>query len=116
MSTLQKIAELKENAIQRINKKEADKTIVFVGSATCENAAGAIEVMNKFTKFINENNLENKVILKKTGCTGFCADEPIVQIVDSGNKTIYKRITSEKVKDIVEKHLEKGEVIKEWEV
>ena len=114
MNPENKIAELKSQAIKNIQETELDKTIIFIGSATCENAAGAQDVKNKFEALLKENNLTDQVLIKLTGCTGFCADEPIIQIKNKISNAVYKKITIEKVKDLVEKHLIKGEVIQEW--
>ncbi len=44
-----------------------------------------------------------------TGCFGFCAQGPIVQILP--DKTFYIKVTKEDAKEIINKHIIKGEII-----
>ncbi|MFA5878898.1 MAG: (2Fe-2S) ferredoxin domain-containing protein [Candidatus Margulisiibacteriota bacterium] len=114
MTPYQKIEELQKDAKLKIAQAESDKIKVYVGSATCELAAGSNDVKEKFIQLLSEKGLSENILIKQTGCTGFCADEPIVQIVKDGKKTTYKSVTADKVNDLIEKHIEKGEVIKAW--
>lgn len=86
---------------------------VYVGMATCEIAAGSKEVMDVFQQAI-ANGLAD-VYLSQKGCAGRCNMEPTVEIVEEGKIPVkYGRITPDKARDIVERHLKKGEVISEW--
>ncbi|MBN1794525.1 MAG: (2Fe-2S) ferredoxin domain-containing protein [Candidatus Omnitrophica bacterium] len=86
---------------------------VYVGMATCEIAAGSKEVMNAFREAIQTGLTD--VYLTQKGCAGRCNLEPTVEIVEEGKIPIkYGRVTREKVREIVERHLKKGEVIEEW--
>jgi NADP-reducing hydrogenase subunit HndB len=86
---------------------------VYVGMATCEIAAGSKEVMDVFRQAI-ANGLTD-VYLSQKGCAGRCNLEPTVEVVEEG-KIPYKygKVTPQRAKDIIEKHIKKGEVIREW--
>lgn len=113
MTPSEKILEMQEKAKQKI-KADENKTQIFIGSATCELAAGSKDIKEKFEQLLSEKGIDKTILIKQTGCTGFCADEPIVQIVKDNKKTAYKKITCDRVKDLIEKHIEKGEVIEAW--
>jgi len=84
------------------------KTIIQVGSATCENAAGAVDVKNEFLKLIQTSGKQD-IIVKQTGCTGRCAQEPIVGIFAPNKIAVkYEKVTPEKVADIFQKHIVDG--------
>ncbi|MHC5137104.1 MAG: (2Fe-2S) ferredoxin domain-containing protein, partial [Planctomycetota bacterium] len=57
------------------------------------------------------------VYLSQKGCAGRCNLEPTVEVVEEGKIPVkYGRVTPEKARDIVERHLKKGEVIAEWTI
>lgn len=87
---------------------------VYVGSATCENAAGAEDVMRVFRDLISNRGLTN-VYLSQKGCAGRCNLEPTVEVVEHNRNPIrYGRIDVDRAKEIVERHLINDEVISEW--
>ncbi len=70
--------------------KEQDKpgmVRIQVGSATCENAAGAQAVMEEFRRLITTSG-RTDVRLHQTGCTGRCSREPIVQVSIPGKMPV----------------------------
>lgn len=81
------------------------KTIIQVGSATCENAAGATLVRAEFEKLISASGRDD-IIVKQTGCTGRCAQEPIVGVFVPGEMAAkYRKVTPETVPDIFTQHV-----------
>jgi NADP-reducing hydrogenase subunit HndB len=80
---------------------------VYVGMATCEIAAGSKEVMEVFKNAVTKGGLAD-VYLSQKGCAGRCNLEPTVEVIEVG------RVTPEKAQQIIDRHLKKGEVIKEW--
>jgi (2Fe-2S) ferredoxin len=86
---------------------------VYVGMATCEIAAGSQDVMAVFKAAI-KNGLTD-VYLSQKGCAGRCNLEPTVEVIEEGKIPVkYGKVTAERAQHIVERHLKKGEVIKEW--
>ncbi|ADL07028.1 NADH-quinone oxidoreductase subunit NuoF [Thermosediminibacter oceani] len=85
---------------------------VVVGLGSCGIAAGGNRVLEAIQEEVESRKID--VDVKKAGCIGMCYLEPIVDVIDDdGNKTTYVRVTPEIVKEIFEKHIEKGEVLSE---
>lgn len=79
--------------------------VIQVGSATCEKAAGADEVRREFNKLISASG-RNDIVVKQTGCTGRCAQEPIVGVFIPGQMAVkYQQVDPEKVPEIFQKHI-----------
>jgi NADP-reducing hydrogenase subunit HndB len=114
MTPLQYVARARAEAIARIVGKGYMSTRrVYVGSATCENAAGSAEVMEVFRTAIR-NGLAN-VYLSQKGCVGRCNLEPTVEVIEQGGIPVkYCRVTPEKAQQIVDKHLKKGQIVTEY--
>ena len=108
------IRKKRAEAVNRIISKGYLSTKrVYVGMATCEIAAGSRDVMDIFRQAIS-NGLTD-VYLSQKGCAGRCNLEPTVEVVEEGKIPVkYGRVTPERARDIVEKHLKKGQVITEW--
>ncbi len=80
-------------------------TVIQVGSATCEKAAGADFVRDEFVKLINASG-RNDIIIKQTGCTGRCSQEPIVGVFAPEQMAIkYQQVTVDKVPQIFQEHV-----------
>ncbi len=85
-----------------------------VGMATCGLSAGAGQVYDAFVAAVKEAGLED-VDIKSTGCVGRCDLEPLVEVTRGiESPVMYARVNPEMVKEIVQKHLVGGEVIKEY--
>jgi len=111
---LEIIRKKRSEAMDRIHSKEyfAAKR-VHVGMATCEIAAGSKEVMEVFREAIKKGL--SGVYLSQKGCAGRCNFEPTVEIIEEGRISVkYCRVTRDMAQQIVERHLKKGEIIKEW--
>jgi NADH:ubiquinone oxidoreductase subunit F (NADH-binding)/(2Fe-2S) ferredoxin len=91
--------------------KGQEKIIIQVGSATCENAAGAELIKNEFKKLIAASSRQD-IIIKQTGCTGRCAQEPIVGVfVPHTFPVKYQKVTLDKVSEIFQSHILGGKPI-----
>lgn len=113
---LELLNQKREEALSRIKDKGYLSTKrVYVGMATCEIAAGSKEVMEVFEKAIPQGLTD--VYLSQKGCAGRCNLEPTVEVVEEGKPAVkYVHVTPERAKEIVERHLKKGEIISEWVV
>ncbi len=114
VTPLEIIRKKRAEAVNRIISKGYLSTKrVYVGMATCEIAAGSKEVMDVFRQAIAKGLPD--VYLSQKGCAGRCNLEPTVEVIEEGKIPVkYGRITPDKARDIVERHLKKGEVIAEW--
>ena len=89
-------------------------TRIVVGMATCGIAAGARPVLNAFVNGVADKKLEN-ITVTQTGCIGLCQYEPIVEIHEPGKeKVTYAKMTAEKAMEVIEQHLVRGQVVKEY--
>ncbi|MDO4608168.1 MAG: (2Fe-2S) ferredoxin domain-containing protein [Clostridia bacterium] len=112
--------------LQAIKDKMKDKVViregvagtrVVVGMATCGIAAGARPVLNAFVEAVNDEGLAQTVTVSQTGCVGLCQYEPIVEVYEAGkDKITYVKMTADKAKEVVAKHLKGGKVITEYTV
>ncbi len=88
---------------------EGRKIRVQIGSATCENAAGAGDVFDEFRKHIAASG-RTDIALRRVGCTGRCSCEPIVNVLIPGlMPTKYQRVDRDKVHRIFTGHIVDGQ-------
>ncbi len=59
-----------------------NKTVIWVGTATCGRAAGAVEIKKDFEEELQKNDLEAQVL--DTGCMGHCYADPMAIISKPG--------------------------------
>ena len=118
MKSLAELQAIKDRMKDKVILREGTNDIrVVVGMATCGIAAGARPVLNAFVEEINNGGLASKVTVTQTGCIGFCQLEPIVEVYEPGKeKVTYVKMTAEKAKTVVEKHLKGGNVVNEFTV
>ena len=119
MKSLEELMAIKQKMQDKVAVRNAenDNVRVVVGMATCGIAAGARPVLNAFVEGVNEAGLASKVSVTQTGCIGLCQYEPIVEIYEKDkDKVTYIKMTAEKAKEVVEKHLKGGKVISEYTI
>lgn len=103
LETLQKKVEQDQAELSK-------NTRVIVHEGTCGIASGAREVLEALQKEKETKGLKDIIILEHS-CIGCCYIEPYISVIDTdGRHTIYGYLTPEKVNDIAEKHLLKGEI------
>ena len=118
MKSLAELQAIKDRMRSKVVLREGSGDVrVVVGMATCGIAAGARPVLSAFVEQINDANLSEKVTVSQTGCIGICQFEPVVEVYEAGkDKTTYVKMTPEKVKEVVEKHLKGGKVVSEYTI
>lgn len=119
MKSLEELAAIKKKMQDKVVLREgADVTTrVVVGMATCGIAAGARPVLNAFVDGVAAEGLSDKVIVTQTGCIGICQYEPVVEIFEAGkDKVTYVKMTAEKSKEVIEKHLKGGKIVEEYTI
>ena len=116
MKSLAELQAIKDKMKDKIVLREGTNEVrVVVGMATCGIAAGARPVLSAFVEAVNAEALSDKVTVTQTGCIGICQYEPVVEVYEAGNKkTTYVKMTAEKAKTVVEKHLKGGNVVTEF--
>ena len=118
MKSLAELQAIKEKMKNKIVLREGSGDVrVVVGMATCGIAAGARPVLSAFVNGVNDAKLNDKVSVFQTGCAGNCQLEPIVEVYEPGKaKVTYVKMTEEKVKAVIEKHLKGGEIVSEYTI
>ena len=116
MKSLAELAAIREKMKDKVVLREGSgETRVVVGMATCGIAAGARPVLNAFVEEVSKQGLSEKVTVAQTGCIGVCRFEPVVEVFEAGKeKVTYVKMTADKAKEVVEKHLKGGKVITEY--
>ncbi|HOV37172.1 MAG TPA: (2Fe-2S) ferredoxin domain-containing protein [Spirochaetales bacterium] len=105
--TLEELKKLRETKKRELEKREtAGKDIeIIVGMATCGIAAGAKNTLSAFLNELEAQNLSN-VLVRQTGCMGYCYAEPTVEIRMPGMPNIiYGKVDPETAVKIVRKHI-----------
>ena len=118
MKSLAELQAIKDRMKDKVVLREGTSQVrVVVGMATCGIAAGARPVLNAFVEAVNESGLTGDVTVSQTGCIGICQYEPVVEVYEAGGvKTTYVKMTPEKAKTVVEKHLKGGNAVAEFTI
>ncbi|MFT3951887.1 MAG: (2Fe-2S) ferredoxin domain-containing protein [Oscillospiraceae bacterium] len=118
MKSLEELKAIREKMQSKVGLRaeDANVTRVVVGMATCGIAAGARPVLTAFAEGVAEKKLDN-VVVTQTGCIGLCRLEPIVEVLAPGQeKVTYVKVTAEMAKEIIDKHLVRGQVVSEYTI
>ena len=118
MKSLAELQAIKDRMKDKVVLREGSGEIrIVVGMATCGIAAGARPVLNAFVEEVNNSGLSQKATVSQTGCIGICQFEPVVEVYEAGKeKVTYVKMTPEKAKEVVEKHIKGGNVVKEYTI
>jgi len=95
------IEELREELLK--GRQEPERQIVVSGG-TCGYARGAGEVLSALREVVSSRGLGNQLMVKETGCHGFCEVEPFLVVRPWGY--LYQRVRPEDAQEIVEATLE----------
>ncbi|MCQ2559631.1 MAG: NADH-quinone oxidoreductase subunit NuoF [Clostridia bacterium] len=103
------LLEVKKNYHNSV--KDYRHTVVVCGGAGCI-SSHCVEVEQAFRKALVIRGLSSEVRLVVTGCAGLCAQGPVVVVYPEG--VFYGKMTPEKVREIVDRHLIGGRIIEEY--
>ncbi len=118
MKSLEELLAIKAKMQDKVSARTSSGEIrVVVGMATCGIAAGARPVLNAFVEAVNEEALSDRVTVTQTGCIGICQYEPVVEIYEKDKeKVTYVKMTAERAKEVVAKHLKGGQPVTEYTI
>ncbi|MBO7404257.1 MAG: (2Fe-2S) ferredoxin domain-containing protein [Clostridia bacterium] len=118
MKSLEELMAIKNKMADRVAvRTSSGNTRIVVGMATCGIAAGARPVLNAFVEGISEAGLGEDVIVTQTGCIGICQYEPVVEVFEKDKeKTTYVKMTADKAKEVIEKHIKGGTPVAEYTI
>ena len=87
---------------------ESKVPVIYLGTATCGRAAGALNVKAAVAEALKENHLKAKIV--EVGCIGPCYLEPLMDIKLPGRPRIsYANVNSTKAKTIIKSLLVDGD-------
>ena len=118
MISLADLAAIRDKMKDKVVIREGSaQTRVVVGMATCGIAAGARPVLNAFSTAVSKEGLMEKVTVTQTGCIGICQYEPVVEVYTKDQeKVTYVKMTADRAKEVIEKHIKGGEVVAEYTI
>ena len=117
MKSLEELKAIKAKMQDKVNLRTSSaQTRIVVGMATCGIAAGARPVLAAFVEGVNEAGLSDNVIVTQTGCIGICQYEPVVEVFNGEDKVTYVKMTAERAKEVIEKHIKGGKVVAEYTI
>jgi NADP-reducing hydrogenase subunit HndB len=115
LKSLDDLRQLRDQAQKDIRTRMDTGTTIIVGMGTCGIAAGARETMRAIIDELQKRQIEAHITT--VGCIGMCVLEPLVDIEQAGQPRVtYGNLTADKVPELIEQHLVKGQVVGRWVV
>jgi len=113
MNKLQKRIAQSQSEWQTLQSPAA--ACIYLGMASCGRAAGSEGVKETILAELKKHRISARLI--EVGCIGPCYMEPLMDITAHGTPRIsYANVTPAKAKLIIEKHLVKGEPVRQLAV
>ncbi|MBD3268344.1 4Fe-4S dicluster domain-containing protein [bacterium] len=109
MPKIQSIDEFKTLKEQFIQQRSSYKYAITMCAGTACQACGCLPIATAFEEEIEKQGLQDQVLLRKTGCQGFCEQGPLV-IVEPAN-IFYRHLKAADIPDVISKTVLNGEVI-----
>lgn len=101
----------KRESLQQAQDAQENPVEIRVAMGTCAIATGAKEVLDAIEAAIEENGLDN-VVLKSTGCMGYCYAEPTVEVAGIAvDPVMFGYVDTKIARDIVEQYVMKQEPV-----
>jgi NADP-reducing hydrogenase subunit HndB len=113
LKSIEALDTLRRQIQQGQRRRQETGTIISVGMGTCGIAAGARETLLAIEQELARLKIEAHV--RQVGCIGVCVQEPLVDIQQAGGSRIYYgNILPERVPQLIEEHLVKGQPVRQW--
>lgn len=74
----------------------------------------SVDIVQNFMQEVEERELSGEVMVTNTGCLAICEKGPIVIVYPEG--VWYGKVTADDVEEIMDKHIEGGEIVKRLEI
>ena len=112
MEELEQIRQAAKNKLDlRTTAESEDRIIIRVGMATCGIASGARTTMQAIIDELQKQNITN-VSVTQTGCIGYCAEEPIIEVISKDMPSIlYGHVDALRAREIVNEHIKNGRLL-----
>jgi len=104
------VEELKQR-IQEASKGTVskNKAVITVSAGTCGQARGSLDVVNALKESIRKNKQEDNIIVKVTGCHGFCEAEP--NLIIHPHNLFYQHVQPKDADEIIKETILSDKVI-----
>jgi NADP-reducing hydrogenase subunit HndB len=114
LNSLEDLNKLRETSRREIDLRQGAKdTRVTVHLGTCGIAAGARDILATLLGEIAAAKM-SQVSVRQAGCAGVCNQEPMITVEDKAGQTWrYGKLDKGITKEIVQRHLSKGQPVKE---
>ncbi len=109
IKSAKKLQEIKEEYLKK--EQQYNNSILVCGGAGCVSSDCAA-VQEALRDEIKKSGIDKKINIIETGCMGICAAGPMLLI--EPERIFYTKLTPEKTREIVKKHLRDGEVLEEY--
>ncbi len=118
MKSIEELMAIKAKMQDKVSVRTSSGEIrIVVGMATCGIAAGARPVLNAFVEGVSAEGLSDHVTVTQTGCIGICQYEPVVEVYEKDKEKItYVKMTAERAKEVLEKHIKGGKPVVEYTI
>ena len=115
ISSPQDLLKLRDKARSQVDLRGGPKeSQVVVHMGTCGIAAGARDIVAELVAELDKHAVQT-VTVRQSGCIGLCEKEPLLTYTDkAGNNFLYVNLTRAKVREIVDRHLLKGEPVEQY--
>jgi NADP-reducing hydrogenase subunit HndB len=112
--SIEDLARAEAEALERRNTRAINiRFQIRIGLASCGIAAGASDTFEAFKRTIAKENL-TEVCVSQLGCNGMCSLEPIVQVQEVNRPQVtYGKVTPEVAQRIIQRHIKKGQIVRE---
>lgn len=115
LKSIEELQKIRQNAKDKLELRSTaeseDRIIIRVGMATCGIASGARETMKAIIDELAKQNITN-VSVTQTGCMGYCAEEPIIEVVSNEiPSVIYGHVDEARAREIVNEHIVNGRLV-----
>lgn len=113
--SLEDLRKLRESKKREMRKRDAEgKDIqIIVGMGTCGISAGAKNTLDSFINALDGDDLADSVMIRQTGCMGYCNSEPTVEVIVPGMpKVLYGKVDAAAARDIIKTHIKGRELVK----
>lgn len=115
--SLKELEKAKDEALRK-ERESAQKNQyqIRVSVGSCGIAVGAQETFEAMKQLIVQKEAGG-IQLKKVGCIGLCALEPVIQILEADHPQVtYGKVTPAVARRIFQEHIEKGLIVQEYVV
>jgi len=88
----------------------SESPVIYVGTASCGKAAGAVQLIAQTERFLKENKVSAEIV--QVGCIGPCYLEPLVDVqMPGGPRVSYNNVTPKSLTPILQSALVEGQVL-----